>query len=122
MPAMSSYDEWNEAIGSWFFHDQNADRVVFSVDDSVLRLAMRHLLGRDQFESDLDAREDFLVAVRGQLEANDGHWTTGPIQPEEYPDHLGLLAAQVLACFCMDDDESECLTKTSYREWLARLL
>lgn len=122
---MNSYEDWNQAIGTWFFGEQKANRtVVLTVDGAILRSAMRSLRGFDEFNNDQQAQVDFLKSIRERLESTIWQWWPGEVTPNEFPKTLALLAAQVLAAFCMDDADVDAdgPTNREYRGWLCHIL
>ena len=80
------YNQWNEAIGKWFFRPEHAGETRFLAvdDDALLAIAAPAF----QFSSPTEAANDFLAAIKREL------WTLGwdraGILPKSVPGFLAL--------------------------------
>lgn len=113
-----NYQEWNQAIYKHYFRTDQADELVrFFVEPRSLRQAAKEHLGEDRFESDNEVLDDFVKAVRVYLQY--AGWSLRQVFKIP-PDHLGLLAIQVLAGHSMRD--GEVYTSNAYWPRLRELL
>jgi len=112
-----SYSKWNQAIGKWFFKSENAGEIVaFSIDDDVLfDIGQKYIF---HFNNSDDAKEDFLKAVRKEINLNG--WQIGRLIKDQYPYFLALIAVQILAAFSMRDEEE--FTHNAYWPRLQEIL
>lgn len=96
------YDEWNEAIGRYFFGPEKAGMLVFlTVDPETL-----HSLASKRTVLPISIREaveDFSSAVHNRICRMWPWWHFSEPLPDCYPDLLGLIAIQVLAVYKMQD-------------------
>lgn len=102
---MANYKLWNAAIVRHFFRaDVNGHRVVLTTDSETLRQCMNEQAGEDDFDSEEDAVQDFIEAVLVEFRRRQNRWRVlRETSPDEDPDYVAFLAAQVLAAFSVGE-------------------
>lgn len=116
-----AYDLWNALLETRFFGtEQPHATVLFHVDEDVLLDVARG--GGVDFATPDEARADFVLAVRDELERRGRHdaWAPGPVRAGATPTFFGLLAIQVLAVYSMHEDDDSSVK--AYWIRLAQLL
>jgi hypothetical protein len=100
-----NYDEWNQAVGRHIFNLRNEGKAIrMTVDPLVLQLAAAESERRHHFSSPNAAEDDFVTAVRREINSST-KWCLGATIQDRVPQGLAKLAFQVLAVFRISQDD-----------------
>ena len=103
-----SYQDWNEAVGRYIFHEGNARRPIrLAVDPIILQRAAAEGPSPHHFRSPDEAADDFQEVVTSRIKIKSLGWCFGTPRVDKIPYGLAQLALQVLAVFRIEAKEEE---------------